>query len=65
MRILVANDDGINAPGLEALVEFAQTLGEVMVVAPKEEQSAKSQSINVRSGFSVEKSNRLYSKRLR
>lgn len=58
MRILVANDDGINAPGLEALVEFAKTLGEVMVVAPKEEQSAKSQSINVRSGFSVEKSNK-------
>ncbi len=55
MRILVANDDGIDAIGLKYLVEFAKTLGDVCVVAPKYEQSAKSQSINVRSGFEVKK----------
>lgn len=57
MRILVTNDDGIFSEGLRYLVEFAQTLGEVIVVAPKREQSAKSQSINVKTGFTIEKIN--------
>lgn len=43
MRILVTNDDGINAPGLKTLEGIAQTLagddGEVWVVAPAFEQS--------------------------
>ena len=55
MRILVTSDDGIKSEGLKHLVEFAKELGEVLIVAPKVEQSAKSQAINVRTGFSVEK----------
>lgn len=43
MRILLTNDDGINAPGLAALEEIATELagpeGEVWVVAPAFEQS--------------------------
>ncbi|PIE13851.1 MAG: 5'/3'-nucleotidase SurE [Rhodobacterales bacterium] len=43
MRILITNDDGINAPGLEVLHEIATTLagdgGEVWTVAPAFEQS--------------------------
>jgi 5'-nucleotidase len=43
MRILITNDDGINAPGLAVLEKIAQTLagpkGEVWVVAPAFEQS--------------------------
>ncbi|MGJ8604948.1 MAG: 5'/3'-nucleotidase SurE [Marivita sp.] len=43
MRILITNDDGINAPGLMALSEIAQALagpdGEVWTVAPAFEQS--------------------------
>jgi 5'-nucleotidase len=43
MRILITNDDGINAPGLEALTEIATELagpkGEVWTVAPAFEQS--------------------------
>ncbi|SPJ27268.1 5'/3'-nucleotidase SurE [Falsiruegeria mediterranea] len=43
MRILLTNDDGINAPGLAALEEIAAELagpdGEVWVVAPAFEQS--------------------------
>ena len=43
MRILVTNDDGINAPGLAVLEEIAQEIagaqGEVWVVAPAFEQS--------------------------
>ena len=32
--ILVANDDGISAPGLRALIEVMNEFGEVVVVAP-------------------------------
>lgn len=43
MRILITNDDGINAPGLEVLTAIAQDLagkdGEVWTVAPAFEQS--------------------------
>ena len=43
MRILITNDDGINAPGLEVLTEIATELagpqGEVWTVAPAFEQS--------------------------
>ena len=51
MRILITNDDGIEASGLIPLVKWAQKLGEVTVVAPKLEQSGKSQSINIRTPF--------------
>lgn len=39
-RIMVTNDDGVHAPGLLALVEAMQTLGEVSVAAPSNNQSA-------------------------
>jgi 5'-nucleotidase len=43
MRILITNDDGINAPGLKVLfdiaTELAGDMGEVWVVAPAFEQS--------------------------
>ena len=51
MRILVTNDDGIRAPGLEILANWARKLGEVTVIAPKFEQSAKSHSINIHNPF--------------
>jgi 5'-nucleotidase len=38
--LLVTNDDGIHAPGLTALAEALDSLGEVWVVAPEREQSA-------------------------
>ncbi|NCU20582.1 stationary phase survival protein SurE, partial [Candidatus Falkowbacteria bacterium] len=43
MRILITNDDGINAPGLEVLTAIAHAIagesGEVWTVAPAFEQS--------------------------
>lgn len=43
MRILITNDDGINAPGLQVLTDIAQDVagpnGEVWTVAPAFEQS--------------------------
>lgn len=48
-RVLVANDDGIEAPGLRLLERVLQPLaGEVWVVAPEREQSATSHSLTLR-----------------
>ncbi len=43
-RILVTNDDGVESPLLAALVEELQTLGEVVVSAPRTNQSGSSQA---------------------
>lgn len=45
-RILLTNDDGIDAPGLTALAEVLDSLGEVLVVAPAAEQSAMGRSLS-------------------
>lgn len=44
-RVLVTNDDGINAEGLIRLVEALSSVAEVYVAAPMVQHSAKSQSI--------------------
>lgn len=44
-RVLVTNDDGINAAGLLKLVEALDKTCEVYAVAPAEQQSAKSMAI--------------------
>lgn len=51
MRILITNDDGIYAPGVLPLVQWAKAKGEVTVVAPKVEQSAKSHGIEIHKSF--------------
>ncbi|MCR9289458.1 MAG: 5'/3'-nucleotidase SurE [Vicingaceae bacterium] len=45
--ILVTNDDGINAPGIKALVEAAKEFGEVVVVAPDSPQSGQGHAITI------------------
>ena len=40
MKILVTNDDGIHAPGINALADALRRLGQVAVVAPDRERSA-------------------------
>lgn len=47
MRILVTNDDGINAPGIQALSKELELIGNVTVVAPDRERSATGHSITV------------------
>ena len=47
MRILVSNDDGIQARGIAALSEALLPLGEVIVVAPNRERSAASHSLTL------------------
>lgn len=57
MKILVTNDDGIQSYGLKVLAEFAKTLGEVTVSAPKNPQSAKSHAITVHTPIEIKKEN--------
>ena len=48
-RVLIANDDGIRAPGLKLLEKVMRRLArEVWVVAPDSEQSAASHSLTMR-----------------
>ncbi len=47
MRILIANDDGYLAPGLQALVEACQGLGQIDVVAPEQNASGTSNSLTL------------------
>jgi 5'-nucleotidase len=53
-RILVSNDDGINAPGLKVLERVARSLSsDVWVVAPELEQSGASHSLTLRRPLQV------------
>lgn len=47
MRILVCNDDGYNAPGIEALYQSLQGLGELTVIAPETNCSGASNSLTL------------------
>ena len=48
MRILVTNDDGIHAPGLEVCENIARALSDdVWVVAPETDQSGVSHSLSL------------------
>jgi 5'-nucleotidase len=48
MRILLTNDDGIHAPGLEVLETIARTLSDdVWIVAPETDQSGVSHSLSL------------------
>ncbi|MGA8156756.1 MAG: 5'/3'-nucleotidase SurE [Rhodoplanes sp.] len=48
MRILVTNDDGIHAPGLEVATEIARALSDdVWIVAPELDQSGVSHSLSL------------------
>ena len=52
-RILITNDDGIEADGLIRLAAAAQKYGEVWVVAPDAQRSAASHSITLHSHIDV------------
>lgn len=47
MRILVTNDDGIDAKGLLALVKELRPMGELLIVAPKYAQSGMSMAVTM------------------
>jgi len=44
-RILISNDDGVRAPGIAIVAQTLQAIGQVIIVAPAENQSGKGHSI--------------------
>ena len=55
MRILLSNDDGYFAPGIEALAQALAALGTVTVVAPERDRSGASNSLTLDRPLSVRK----------
>ncbi|HSV51187.1 MAG TPA: 5'/3'-nucleotidase SurE [Burkholderiaceae bacterium] len=53
MRILISNDDGHLAPGIVALYEALKTVADVEVVAPEQNNSAKSNALTLHSPLYV------------
>ena len=53
MRILIANDDGYLAPGIAALVQACEGLGEIDVVAPEQNASGTSNALTLNRPLSV------------
>jgi len=53
MNILISNDDGYQAPGIVALYEALKDLGRVEVVAPEQNNSAKSNALTLHSPLYV------------
>ena len=61
-RILVSNDDGYHAPGIEALYEAVKDLGDVVVMAPEQNCSGASNSLTLGRPIGVrQSSNGFYS----
>ena len=63
MRILLTNDDGVSADGLEVLREIALSISDdVWIVAPAQEQSAASRGVSLHNPVFVrELSDKVYS----
>jgi 5'-nucleotidase len=55
MKLLLTNDDGIDAPGLQALFAAASQFGEALVVAPVEAHSGCSHRITTDEALHVER----------
>src|SRR5919198_1793969 len=53
--LLLTNDDGAHAAGLQALVEALDDLGEVYVIAPEREQSACGHALTLHRPLRVER----------
>jgi 5'-nucleotidase len=53
MRILIANDDGYLAPGIEALVKACEGLGHIDVFAPERNASGTSNALSLHTPLSV------------
>ncbi len=54
MRLLLTNDDGIDAPGLRALEQAARRFGEITVLAPDCHQSGCSHQVTTHRGLKLQ-----------
>lgn len=53
--ILITNDDGVHAKGINCLIEVAREFGDVLVVAPLEAMSGMSHAITIKSPLRIKK----------
>jgi 5'-nucleotidase len=53
MRILISNDDGIDAPGIHALAAAASEFGDIIIAAPDSAQSGAGHGITVHHPLTV------------
>jgi len=58
MKLVVTNDDGIDARGLASLLDVAERFAEVFVVAPAEEHSAGGHRVTVKGTIRVDQLSR-------
>jgi len=56
LSILIINDDGVTAPGIQALTEVAKEFGKVTVVAPDKPQSGMGHAVTLNATLRVSKS---------
>ena len=64
MRILITNDDGIDADGIKSLKKIALEISSeenIFVVAPSSNQSAKSRSVTYKTNFEITRRSSEYS----
>ena len=54
MKIILTNDDGIDAPGLETLANCVRNFGDLLIVAPAAAQSGIGHRITVRTPIRVD-----------
>ena len=54
MRILISNDDGYLAPGINALAQALATIADIVVVAPDSNRSGASNSLSLDRPLSVQ-----------
>ena len=55
MKLLLTNDDGFDAPGLDALLKAAEGLGECVVLAPRQPLSGCSHRVTTHEPLRVER----------
>ena len=53
--ILISNDDGYSAKGINALVEYLRDLADIIVCAPSGPRSGFSRSFSISNYFTIEK----------
>jgi len=53
--ILISNDDGITAPGIRALIQVLQPIGEIVVVAPDSPQSGMGHAVTISKPLRLDK----------
>lgn len=51
MRILLSNDDGVSAPGIQVLAAALREFAEVQVVAPDRNRSGSSNALTLESSL--------------